>query len=135
MYFIFVICNEINNVSRNMGAFGVVTTILELIMQLVSCYLDCSSINVIVYFILYRTCESEEDAKVYMGVTFGWSIAQFLHSHWGSKCLHVFKVWFVSSPSFIGCLLYRRMVCVVMDITRVHERVTTEFSSNGTAIQ
>ena len=75
-----------------MGAFGSVTTIVELIMQFVSCYFDCSSVDVIVYYILCRACELEKDAMVDTGVAFGWSMAWFLYSDWGSKCLHVFKV-------------------------------------------
>ena len=55
VFFLFVICNEVNKISRGMGAFCLVTTILEFIVQFVGCDFDCSSVDVVIYYILYCT--------------------------------------------------------------------------------
>ena len=90
------------------------------------CYLDSSDIDVVVYDILCRVGESKKDALVDMGVAFGWSVPWFLYGDWGPKSSHVFKIWLVSSPSFVGHLLYCRMVCAVKDVARVHKCVAPE---------
>ena len=96
---------------------------------------NCSCVHIKVHNLLCRSGEPKEDAVIYMRMAFECTDAWLLDCDWGSKCSHVFEVWFMTTPSFVGGLLDRRMIRPVKDVTRVHERVAPEFHAKRAAIE
>ena len=113
-----------------MGPFVLVTAVLEFVMKLVRCYFNCASIVIIVDYVLRGSCKPKEYTVIYMGIAFGRANIRFLNGDRGSKSSHMFEVWFVAAPSFIWRFLYRRMIGLVKEITRIHESIIPKFSSN-----